>query len=88
MADFNQIAHRLVREATDPDMPRTVPKDGSRGSRGGSARAEQLSPERRSEIATKAAQTRWERKANLDARKAKAAKMRAKRASRGKSAPA
>ncbi|HVC06361.1 MAG TPA: hypothetical protein VND98_02085 [Solirubrobacterales bacterium] len=80
MADFNQIAHRIVREASDPDIPRTLPKDGSRGSKGGSARAQKLTPERRSEIAKTAAAARWDLKANLDARKAKAAKMRAKRA--------
>ena len=32
------------------------------GSKGGKARAEKLSPERRKEIARKAAKARWERK--------------------------
>jgi hypothetical protein len=81
MADFNQIAHRITQEATDPDAPRTRPKDGSRGSKGGAARAEKLTPERRSEIAKTAAKARWEGKAKLDARKEKAVKLRAKRGS-------
>ena len=61
MADLNSIAFRIVKEATDPDTSRTRPSEGGSGANGGKARAEKLSPERRSEIARKAAQTRWQR---------------------------
>ena len=62
MADLNQMAHRLVQEATEPDEePATPPQVNGRsgGLKGGVARAEKLSPEERSKIAKKAAQARW-----------------------------
>ena len=65
MADLNRMAHRIVQEATGPqeDSATPTPVNGrSGGLRGGVARAEKLSPEKRSEIAKKAAQTRWSNK--------------------------
>jgi hypothetical protein len=71
--DLNQLAQRLVQEATG-DAPAMPPdkaaekreKDpaavalGRRGGlKGGAARAKKLSTEERSEIARKAASTRW-----------------------------
>jgi len=68
--DLNQLARRLVQEATDdapPELPPSGPeKDpaavalGRRGGlKGGKARAERLTPEERSEAARRAAQKRW-----------------------------
>lgn len=61
MADLNQIAHRIVRESTEPKEAETPAHTSGRngGLKGGKARAEALSSERRSEIARKAAQARW-----------------------------
>jgi hypothetical protein len=61
MADLNQIAHRIVRESTEPQEPETPAKINGRsgGLKGGKVRAEKLSPERRSEIARQAAAARW-----------------------------
>jgi hypothetical protein len=61
MADLNQIAHRIVRESTEPKTPETPAQVNGRngGLKGGKVRAEKLSPEKRSEIARKAAQARW-----------------------------
>lgn len=61
MADLNQMAYRIVKHATEPDEePSKAQVDGRNGGkRGGPARAAKLSPERRSEIARKAAETRW-----------------------------
>lgn len=61
MADLNQIAHRIVRESTEPKAPESKAQSSGRkgGLKGGKARAEKLSPEKRSEIARKAALTRW-----------------------------
>jgi hypothetical protein len=68
--DLNQLAQRLVQEATG-DAPAAEPapereKDpaavalGRRGGlKGGKARAEKLTPEQRSEAARRAAQVRW-----------------------------
>ncbi len=60
--DMNQLAHRLVAIATEqeedtaPDpVPDAVQKRGT-------ARAEALSPEKRQEIAKKAAKKRWNAK--------------------------
>jgi hypothetical protein len=62
MADLNQMAHRIVRESTEPKVLETRAQVNGRngGLKGGKARAEKLSPERRSEIARKAAQARWQ----------------------------
>lgn len=65
--DMNQLAKRIVDEATG-DAEKTLPppeltgkKADSRkgGLKGGNARAKKLTPEQRSEIAKKAAATRW-----------------------------
>lgn len=63
MADLNRIAARIVKESTDPDVtePETAHQVHGRegGRKGGKARAEKLTPEERSEAATKAARARW-----------------------------
>jgi hypothetical protein len=61
MADLNQMAHRIVQKTTEPQEPETPAQQNGRhgGLKGGVARAEKLSPEKRSEIARKAAQARW-----------------------------
>ena len=66
MADLNRLAHRLVREATEPDEePSKAQQNGrSGGKKGGPARASKLTPERRSEIAKKAAAARWRKAAS------------------------
>jgi len=71
--DLNSIARRIVDEATG-ERPKEAPKDqpsdegknpaavelGRRGGlKGGKARAKKLSAKERSEIARKAAATRW-----------------------------
>jgi hypothetical protein len=69
MADFSQLAHRVVQatiDATetgkqtpvDPETPAQV-NGRNGGLKGGKARAAKLSPERRSEIARRAAEARW-----------------------------
>jgi len=64
--DINLLASQIVAEATDD---KTIIKNQAAvalghlgGLKGGKARAEKLSPERRKEIARKAAQKRWEKK--------------------------
>lgn len=61
MADLNRLAHRLVKEATEErEEPSTAQINGRKGGlNGGKARAEKLSPKKRSEIAKKAADARW-----------------------------
>lgn len=62
MADLNQLAARLVKQATDPDPESPQQASGRQGGlKGGAARAAKLSPERRAEIARKAATARWRR---------------------------
>jgi len=66
--DFSVTAFRVVREATDP-KPQPSNGNGKNfdakalgrlgGLKGGVVRAERLSPERRSEIAKRAAVARW-----------------------------
>jgi hypothetical protein len=65
--DLNTLAKSIVDEATGETPPRPA-KDplavelGRRGGlKGGKARAEKLSPQRRQEIARKAAAARWKR---------------------------
>lgn len=64
-ADLNRLAAAIVGEATDetPAEPEAgqVRAGRSGGLKGGKARAERLSSERRSEIARAAAQARWQR---------------------------
>jgi hypothetical protein len=62
-ADLNRLAAAIVDDATDetPKDPETPQERAGRngGIKGGRARAEKLSPQRRSEIAQKAAKARW-----------------------------
>lgn len=66
-ADVNQLAKRMIDLATGskPDAPAKDPAAvalGRRGGlKGGKARAEKLSQEQRTDIARRAAQSRWER---------------------------
>jgi hypothetical protein len=69
MADFSQLAHRVVQatiDATEPGEPATedpqtpAQLNGRNGGRkGGPARAAKLTAEQRSDIARRAAQARW-----------------------------
>lgn len=61
MADLNQLAARLVRDATEgkPVESKQATAGRSGGLKGGNARAAKLSAEARSEIAKKAALARW-----------------------------
>jgi hypothetical protein len=67
--DLNQLAYRIVQESTSPkepavEDPKTPAQVNGRngGLKGGKARAEKLSPGKRSEIARKAARARWAHK--------------------------
>ena len=68
--DLNQFAFALMQKATGEiipelidEMKRAAQESGRRsGLKGGIARASKLTPERRSEIAKKAASTRWKSK--------------------------
>jgi hypothetical protein len=68
--DVNELAKRLVEEATGHSEPVEPPKEREKnpaavelgrlgGLKGGAARAKKLSAEERSAIAKKAAATRW-----------------------------
>lgn len=68
--DFNSLAHQVVAELTGTAEPTPQESEdpiraaaaelGRRGGlKGGKARSEKLSPERRAEIARKAALSRW-----------------------------
>jgi hypothetical protein len=70
--DFNQVAQDLVRRSTqqdDSDRPptgdeisRVMAELGRKGGRiGGKNRAASMTPERRREIALKAARSRWDK---------------------------
>ena len=65
--DFSVTAFRVVQEATGQIEPKPKPAIDFKalgrlgGLKGGKARAEILTPERRVEIARKAAQARWGR---------------------------
>lgn len=67
--DFAEQAFDVFQKAIGEDMPEDDGKDpaavslGRRGGlKGGKARAESLSPERRAEIAKKAAEARWKKR--------------------------
>ena len=67
--DVSQLAHVVVKAATEgePDIddgknPAAVALGRLGGRKGGNARAAKLSPERRREIATIAAQARWNKR--------------------------
>lgn len=67
--DVNSMAAAIVDEATEPDDKGDDPYEGKNpaavelgrlgGKKGGKARAEKLTAVQRSEIAKKAAETRW-----------------------------
>jgi hypothetical protein len=68
--DVNQLAYQLVRESTEQppiqpqnhqaEISRIMTEMGRKGGRiGGKRRLETLTPERRQEIALKAAKARW-----------------------------
>jgi hypothetical protein len=71
--DVNQLAQQLVRESTekheaepatptDSEISRVMAELGRRGGKvGGKNRAASMTPERRSEIALKAARSRWDK---------------------------
>ena len=70
-ADLNQIAYAIVQAATDESEPVEEPTAKNPhavalgrlgGLKGGKARKEALTPERRKEIARKAIETRWKKK--------------------------
>jgi hypothetical protein len=66
-ADLNRLAAAIVGDATN-ESPQSESRQAragrSGGLKGGKTRAERLSPERRSEIARKAAEARWGSPAN------------------------
>ena len=61
--DINEVAASIVGQATpepaDEKNPHAVALGRLGGLKGGRARAEKLTPEKRKEIATKAAHKRW-----------------------------
>lgn len=74
--DTNQLAKLIVDMATGEAEPETKPQDGKNpaavalgrlgGLRGGKARANSLTQEERKAIATKAAASRWAKKATAE----------------------
>ncbi len=69
--DANLTAFRVMQEATTEDEQEEAPPEKNPaavalgrlgGKKGGKARAESLSPEKRREIARKAAEARWKKK--------------------------
>ena len=60
--DVNQLAHKVIRIATGEEED-ALPAEGARrgGLAGGVSRGQKLSPERRAEIAKKAALARWKK---------------------------
>jgi hypothetical protein len=71
--DFTQIAFNVVYKATGEAEPQEPIEEKNKaavelgrlgGKKGGKARAESLTSEKRSEIAKKAANKRWEKKGN------------------------
>jgi len=68
--DISQLAASIVAEATGEEQPQEEPTEKEKnphaqalgklgGLKGGKARADKLTPERRKEIALKAASARW-----------------------------
>lgn len=58
--DLNQIAAAIVSQTTDSNKnPAAVALGRLGGLKGGKARAEKLTPQQRSQIARKAAKSRW-----------------------------
>jgi hypothetical protein len=74
--DINVIAANIVKQTTNEPIPKPFKEDQNKnpaavalgrlgGKKGGKARAEKLSPERRKEIAKKAAEARWMAKSSI-----------------------
>jgi hypothetical protein len=65
--DLNQLAYSIVRQATGeepkPEESAKAKVGRTGGLKGGASRAAKLTPERRAEIAKKAAATRWKKPA-------------------------
>ena len=64
MKDINQLAQKIVGEATEEKReknPAAVALGRLGGIKGGEARAKSLTPEQRKEIAQKAAAKRWKK---------------------------
>lgn len=64
--DSNALAKMILDLATGDETepasdPSSVPARAAGGKKGGMARAKALSPEKRAEIATKAAKARWDK---------------------------
>ena len=57
--DFSVVAFHVVQEATDEPATAAVVLGRLGGKKGGKARAQKLTPERRREIARKAAKAMW-----------------------------
>jgi hypothetical protein len=70
-ADLNRLAAAIVGDATDEGRPDVENKRATAGRtgglKGGKTRAERLSPERRAEIARKAAEARWGKESEANA---------------------
>jgi hypothetical protein len=71
VADFNQLAYRVIQATVERDEPaieepQTPAQVNGRngGTKGGPARAAKLTAEQRTEIARKAAQARWRKAAS------------------------
>jgi len=64
-SDVNQLAHRLVLESTEPELTKEqiskfMAEMGRKGGKiGGKRRLVTMTPEQRSGLALRAAQTRW-----------------------------
>lgn len=67
-ADLNRLAAAIVGDATDETPHHGAEQSAGRngGLKGGAARAAKLSPERRAEIAKKAAAARWQNAHDAD----------------------
>lgn len=71
--DLNELAHSIIGQVeytppkTHEKNPAAVALGRLGGLKGGKARSERLSPERRKEIARKAASSRWNNKRKLKA---------------------
>jgi len=61
--DLNESAYDLVQKVTSQKNPAAVALGRLGGKKGGPARAQKLSPKRRTAIAKKAAKSRWTKKA-------------------------
>jgi hypothetical protein len=59
--DPNRLAKQIIDESTSKKNPAAVALGRLGGLKGGKARAASMTPEKRAEIAKKAAQARWEK---------------------------